>query len=79
MGVSCKRRDLLELPLEDSQELAPRLRDAFAWVGKFLFTQCIVQAADLPYRTQVVPLAAVRAILGADLDTPEATQKVTQW
>ncbi|MET7761206.1 DUF262 domain-containing protein [Streptomyces sp. NPDC005393] len=79
VGVSCKRRDLLELPLEDFQELAPRLRDAFEWVGEFLFTQCIVQAADLPYRTQVVPLAAVRAILGEELDNPGATQKITQW
>ncbi|MFF3248821.1 DUF262 domain-containing protein [Streptomyces sp. NPDC002870] len=79
VGVSCKRRDLLELPLDDFEELAPRLKDAFEWVGGFLFSQCIVHAADLPYRTQVVPLAAVRAILGDELDSPEATQKITQW
>ncbi|MGH4029368.1 GmrSD restriction endonuclease domain-containing protein [Actinomycetota bacterium Odt1-20B] len=79
VGVSCKRRDLLELPLDDFEELAPGLKDAFEWVGSFLFSQCIVHAADLPYRTQVVPLAAVRAILGEELDTPAAIQKIEQW
>ncbi|MEV8030832.1 DUF262 domain-containing protein [Streptomyces sp. NPDC086182] len=79
VGVSCKRRDLLELPLGDFEELAPRLKEAFEWVGLFLFTQCIVHAADLPYRTQVVPLAAVRAILGNELENPEARQKIAQW
>ncbi|MEV7321453.1 DUF262 domain-containing protein [Streptomyces sp. NPDC093970] len=79
VGVSCKRRDLLELPLDDFEVLAPRLREAFEWVGLFLLTQCIVRAEDLPYRTQVVPLAAVRAVLGDELDSPEARQKITQW
>ncbi|MEU1337692.1 DUF262 domain-containing protein [Streptomyces sp. NPDC005827] len=79
VGVSCKRRDLLELPLDDFEELSPRLREAFEWIGMFLLTQCIVRAEDLPYRTQVVPLAAVRAILGDELDHPEARQKITQW
>ncbi|MCX5274295.1 GmrSD restriction endonuclease domain-containing protein [Streptomyces virginiae] len=79
VGVSCKRRDLLELPLDDFQALAPRVKEAFEWVGGFLFSQCIVHAADLPYRTQVVPLAAVRALLGDELESPEAIQKITQW
>lgn len=62
--VSCKRRDLLDLPLADFVRLAPKLADAFAWVGDFLERQSIVRPADLPYKTQLVPLAAVRAILG---------------
>ncbi|MFE2496140.1 DUF262 domain-containing protein [Streptomyces scopuliridis] len=78
-SVSCKRRDLLELPLADFQRLAPRVAEAFTWVGTFLEGQCIVRAADLPYRTQLVPLAAVRAILGEAADVPGADERITQW
>ncbi|MFJ6769397.1 DUF262 domain-containing protein [Kitasatospora sp. NPDC091257] len=78
-AVSCKRRDLLDLPLADFDRLAPKLADAFAWVGDFLQQQCIVRAADLPYRTQLVPLAAVRAILGAETDSLTAEEMITQW
>ncbi|MEU4209175.1 DUF262 domain-containing protein [Streptomyces sp. NPDC026206] len=78
-GVSCKRRDLLELPLTDFEQLAPRLADAFAWVGAFLEKQCVVRVTDLPYRTQLVPLAAVRAILGEDTDKLGAEDMITQW
>ncbi|MET7474723.1 DUF262 domain-containing protein [Streptomyces sp. NPDC005648] len=78
-SLSCKRRDLLELPLDDFTRLAPRLAEAFAWVGAFLQRQCIVQSADLPYRTQLVPLAAVRAILGEETDTGAGEERIGQW
>ncbi|MFF0202711.1 DUF262 domain-containing protein [Streptomyces sp. NPDC005017] len=77
--VSCKRRDLLDLPLEDFVRLAPKLADAFAWVGDFLERQCIVRPNDLPYKTQLVPLAAVRAILDTATDGLGAQEKVEQW
>ncbi|WP_103534293.1 DUF262 domain-containing protein [Streptomyces sp. SM11] len=79
ISVSCKRRDLLELPLEDFRRLAPRVAEAFAWVGGFLRRQCIVRTADLPYRTQLVPLAAVRALIGNETDSPGADDRITQW
>ncbi|PJE95769.1 hypothetical protein CUT44_21125 [Streptomyces carminius] len=78
-AVSCKRRDLLDLPLADFVRLAPQLADAFAWVGDFLERQCIVRPNDLPYKTQLVPLAAVRAILGRATDSLEAEEKIEQW
>ncbi|MEU7239040.1 DUF262 domain-containing protein [Streptomyces sparsogenes] len=78
-SVSCKRRDLLGLPLADFRRLAPRVAEAFKWVGAFLEQQCIVRGADLPYRTQLVPLAAVRAILGEAMDTPGADERIAQW
>jgi hypothetical protein len=77
--VSCKRRDLLDLPLADFVRLAPKLADAFAWVGDFLERQCIVRPADLPYRTQLIPLAAVRAILDTGMDGLGAEEKIEQW
>ncbi|HCA87289.1 MAG TPA: hypothetical protein DEQ61_18490 [Streptomyces sp.] len=77
--VSCKRRDLLDLPLADFVRLAPKLADAFAWVGDFLERQCIVRPADLPYKTQLVPLAAVRAVLDTATDGLGAEEKIEQW
>jgi hypothetical protein len=78
-AVSCKRRDLLELPLADFRRLAPRVAEAFAWVGAFLEQQCIVRAPDLPYPTQLVPLAAVRTILGVETDTSAGEELISQW
>ncbi len=78
-AVSCKRRDLLRLPLADFRRLAPRVQEAFAWVGSFLERQCIVCSTDLPYRTQLVPLAAVRAIVGDETDTEVNDARITRW
>jgi hypothetical protein len=78
-AVSCKRRDLLDLPLSDFVRLAPQLADAFVWVGGFLERQCIVRPNDLPYRTQLVPLAAVRAILREETERLGAEEKIDQW
>ncbi|MGW5271346.1 GmrSD restriction endonuclease domain-containing protein [Streptomyces sp. NPDC004044] len=78
-SVSCKRRDLLNLPLADFRRLAPRVAAAFAWVGGFLERQSIVRTGDLPYRTQLVPLAAVRALIGDETDTVAADERITQW
>ncbi|MCO5968938.1 GmrSD restriction endonuclease domain-containing protein [Actinoallomurus soli] len=77
--VACKRRDLLRLPLADFRRLEPRVADAFTWVGDFLARQCIVRSIDLPYRTQLVPLAAVRVILEERTDEPEVLERITQW
>ncbi|MER7005809.1 DUF262 domain-containing protein [Dactylosporangium sp. NPDC000555] len=78
-AVSCKRRDLLALPLEDFRRLAPRVASAFEWVGEFLSQQYIVRANDLPYRTQLIPLAAIRTVLGEQVDEPEMLKRITRW
>ncbi|GAA4240568.1 DUF262 domain-containing protein [Actinomadura meridiana] len=77
--ISCKRRDLLELELADYLKWAPKITDALHWAGEFLTDQCIVRAEDLPYRTQLPPLAAIRTVLGRETDTPEAREKLAQW
>nr|WTB33689.1 DUF262 domain-containing protein [Streptomyces sp. NBC_00830] len=78
-SVSCKRRDLLNLPLADFRRLAPRVAAAFGWVGSFLERQSIVRTGDLPYRTQLVPLAAVRALIADETDAPGAEERISQW
>ncbi|OHV69570.1 DUF262 domain-containing protein [Pseudofrankia sp. BMG5.36] len=78
-AVGCKRKDLLALPLNAYREHAQTVTGALAWAGEFLRTQHVFRPEDLPYRTQLAPLAAIRAILGERADTPEAQRKIVQW
>ncbi|WP_067565335.1 DUF262 domain-containing protein [Nocardia acidivorans] len=81
-SVSCKRRDLLDLPLAEFDRLYPVLEQAFGWVGEFLAQQYIVHPADLPYRSQLIPLAAVRAILtlrGVQSIDAAMMERITRW
>ncbi|MBE3016077.1 DUF262 domain-containing protein [Microbispora sp. NEAU-D428] len=77
--ASCKRRDILDLPLEDYLEWAPKVVEAFHWTARFLTVQGIFSYRDLPYRTQVVPLAAIRTMLGEATDEHDALEKITRW
>jgi hypothetical protein len=77
--VACKRRDLLALPLAEFRRLEPVLADAFTWVGEFLGRQSIFAIRDLPYRTQLVPLAAIRALLGDRTDDPDVEALLGRW
>ena len=78
-SVSCKRRDLLNLPLADFDRLAPQLKESFGWVGEFLTRQCIVHSSDLPYRTQLLPLAAAHSIIGRAMDDAGAEARISRW
>jgi len=78
-GVSCKRKDILRLELSDYQRWASKVADAFVWAAQFLAQEHIYQAADVPYRTQLVPLAAVRVILGKDADAHGNAHKLRNW
>ncbi len=78
-GVSCKRRDILRLSLPDFINWAPRVVDALEWVAGFLAQQHIFDARDVPYRTQIVPLAAIRVVADGRVDLHGELHKVRQW
>lgn len=78
-AVSCRRKDILRLSLADYKATADDVTEAFLWVAQFLAFDKIFQAPDVPYRTQMVPLAALRVILGPRLDDYAANAKVRQW
>ncbi|WP_329094365.1 DUF262 domain-containing protein [Actinomadura citrea] len=77
--VACKRRNMLDLELDQYLQWAPRIADALHWAGRFLAEQCVFRAEDLPYSTQLPPLAAIRTVLGTDTDTDEARAKLARW
>ncbi len=58
-AVSCKRREVLRLPLEDYRLWADRAEDGLRRAVPFLHNQHIFRSRDLPYATQLVPLGAI--------------------
>ncbi|MBM3321757.1 MAG: hypothetical protein FJY73_13925 [Candidatus Eisenbacteria bacterium] len=78
-GISCKRKDILKLEVADWKAWADRVEDGFTRAARFLYGQKIFKARDLPYRTQLVPLAAILADLDREGETEGARQKIARW
>ncbi len=77
--VTCRRDDLLELPLSAYQEYADRVEAGFAEASKFLNGLKVMWAGDVPYAPQLVALAAVYAQLGKVAASAAATTKLEEW
>lgn len=77
--VSAKRADVLQLPLPAWRELADDLEDGFRQVARFLRKECFYSRRELPYSTQLVPLAAVFTRLGDRWREPRIYDKVARW
>jgi hypothetical protein len=78
-GISCKRKDVLKLEIGDWQTWADRVEAGFVRAARFLYGQKIFKARDLPYRTQLVPLAAIFVDLAKDGETEGARQKIARY
>lgn len=78
-AVGCRRRDILRLSLNDYQRWADVAEDGLVRAGKFLGLQHVFRRADIPYQTQLVPLAAILAALGDTADAGAAHEKIVRW
>ena len=78
-AVSCRRRDILRLQSDEYIKWADKVEGGFGKAARFLHGQKVFNYKDLPYRTQLVPLAAILADLGEVADTEGARQKLAQW
>jgi hypothetical protein len=78
-GVSCKRRDVLRLTLSEFLSWAPKVTEALEWAAAFLAQEHIFDARDVPYRTQLIPLSAMRAAAGDDVSLWGGDAKLRQW
>jgi hypothetical protein len=78
-GISCKRRDILKLTLEDYKLWSDRAIEGFIRAGRLIYSQKVFDARDLPYRTQLVPLAAVLTMLQEKVEIIAAKEKLVQW
>ncbi len=77
--VSGKRADVLRLPLNAWTRWADKLETGFLNAARFLRKECFYHRRELPYRTQVVPLAAVLTRLGDRWLEPRIYDKLARW
>ena len=78
-AISARREDILKLTLEDYLEWVDPLRDAFLWVADFLADRHIFTPKFLPYPKQLVPLAAIKVIMGGDADLLGHRERIIRW
>lgn len=78
-AITCKRRDLLRLTLQDYKTWAEDVVKGFKKAAKFMHIQRIFEARDLPYRTQLVPLAAIFTLLGDQGEPDTIRNKIAPW
>ncbi len=64
-AVSCKKKDVLSLPYESYVSNRDKVLNGFRIARDFLLKyQYVFRQRDLPYPTQLIPLAAICAVLG---------------
>ena len=78
-AISCKRRDILRLGLDEFKRWADVATAAVERTVPFLHGEHIFSAADLPYSTQLVPLAAALAVLGGEGESHGVRQLLGRW
>lgn len=78
-AISAKREDVLKLTLADYVQWRDPLRDAFVWAATFLADRHIFTRRDVPYAKQLVPLAAIKVVLGKDADLLGVSERLTRW
>jgi hypothetical protein len=78
-AVSGNRQALLDLPLDAYKEFETRVEEGFVRAAKFLHMLHIYRIFDLPYQSQIVPLAAILADIGDAWEHEANRVKLVQW
>jgi hypothetical protein len=78
-GISCKRKDILRLSLHDYQTWADAVVQGYTQVARFFFDLKLFDPRDLPYRTQMIPLAAIMVVLGDHAEKDGVRAKLARW
>lgn len=78
-AISCKRSTILNLGLDAYRRWAPAAEAGFERAARFLFRQKVFAARDLPYRTQLVPLAAILTRLGERWEDDGIGRQLARW
>lgn len=78
-AVTGARTALLELPLADYLRYEKQVEEGFVRAAKFLHMLHIYRVADLPYQSQLIPLAAILADLGEAWEHEVTRAKLVRW
>ena len=79
--VSCKKKDVLNLTLDDYKKYADSLSEGFVEAEKILQEERIFTSRDLPYSTQLIPLTVLCTLLqeGNKIKITNIKDKIKQW
>lgn len=78
--TTCKKKDVLALEFNDYQANKEKLLEGYKMARKFLFSQYVFRKRDLPYTTQLIPLATICAEIGKPVFNQPETQKIlSRW
>lgn len=79
--VSCKKKDVLNLKLSEYRQFKEILTAGFIEAKNFLFEEKIFVSRDLPYTTQLIPLAVICALLKEKnlLGNAAVREKIRAW
>lgn len=80
--TSCKRKDILRLDLQDFIDCRDYIIEGFKKAATFLLHQGIYTSRDLPYTSQLIPLAAIHAYaaeIKIDLHFEKYRSILSQW
>lgn len=80
-AVSCKKKDVLALNYESYVANKDQVLLGFKLARDFLLKyQFVFRMRDLPYTTQLIPLAAICAVLGkSKCNEPNTTKVLSRW
>lgn len=78
-AVRATRQSLLKLPLQAYLDNRAEIEAGFKTAAKFLHGLNIFSVADLPYQTQLVPLAAILAEIGPKAEHAVYRAKLARW
>lgn len=78
-AIGCRRADILNLTLAEYRKWADKVESGFAAAAKFLHRQFVFSEHNIPYNTQLVPLAALYAELGPELESANAKARLERW
>ena len=75
----CTKEAVLKLPLSEYKKYKEQAYDGLKLVAEFLHSEKILHCKDIPYHNQLVPLAAILAILDKEYKSDNIKQKIRQW
>ncbi len=77
--VKANRQALLSLPLEAYRKYQDQAERGFLTAAKFLHILHIYRVFDLPYQSQIIPLAAILADIGDAWEHESVRARLVRW
>ena len=78
-GIDCRRASILDLKLNEYVQWEEAVENGFMEAARFLNRQYIFTKDNVPYNTQIVPLASLYTELAKELVPSNAQEKLERW